>query len=247
MMQNNAKRSHYPQKVLLAVFIFGLVILSTKIVLSQFNTISLSLTENTETAELASMVAPELFNETAIKTGKAADPALILYRNDISKADVLWFYTHITGNETITRIILDHASKNNIPPSLAFSLAWEESRYQIKAVNKNASSIDRGLFQLNNKAFPKLTEKDFFNPETNARNGLNHLRYCIDLSGNEIAALAMYNAGTTKVRNNNTPKRTLDYVSRILNYKDGLETLFMQQVASRYTLGKDTSVRLAKK
>ena len=127
------------------------------------------------------------------------------------------------------------------------SLAWEESRYQIKAVNKNASSIDRGLFQLNNKAFPKLTEKDFFNPETNARNGLNHLRYCIDLSGNEIAALAMYNAGTTKVRNNNTPKRTLDYVSRILNYKDGLETLFMQQVASRYTLGKDTSVRLAKK
>lgn len=247
MMQNNAKRSLYPQKILLAVFIFGLVILAAKIMYSQFDAIAISLSDASSDAELASMVAPELFNETAIKTGKAVDPALALYRSEISKADVLWFYNHITGNETITRIILDHANKNNISPSLAFALAWEESRYQVKAVNKNANSVDRGLFQLNNMAFPKLTEKDFYNPEINARNGLTHLRYCIDLSGNEVAALAMYNAGTTKVRNDKTPKRTLDYVSRILNYKEGLEKLFVQQVAIRYAVGKDNSVQLAKK
>jgi soluble lytic murein transglycosylase-like protein len=161
----------------------------------------------------------------------------------VSKKDVIWFYAHITGDEAITKIILEHASRNNIPAALAFALSREESRYQPRAVNKNANSIDRGLFQLNNKAFPNLTERDFFNPATNAKNGLAHLSYCIDLSGNEIAALAMYNAGTTKVRNNNTPKRTLDYVSRILSYREGLERLFNQEVASNYLVDPDEKVR----
>lgn len=76
----------------------------------------------------------------------------------MSRADVLWFYNHIIGNEAITKTILENANKNNISPALAFALAWEESRYQTRAVNKNSSSIDRGLFQLNNKAFPALGE-----------------------------------------------------------------------------------------
>lgn len=246
MMQNNAKQRIYTQKIALAIFIFGMIILVTKVIYTQFSTISLSFSEFTEEEELAS-IAPEFFNESIIKKEKTIDKGLSLYRNEISQTDVLWFYSHIAGSETIAKIILDNAEKNNIALSLAFALAWEESRYQIKAVNKNANSIDRGLFQLNNKAFPKLTEKDFFNPETNARNGLTHLRYCIDLSGNEIAALAMYNAGTTKVRNDNTPKRTLDYVSRILSYQEGLEKLFSQQVAARYTLSVNNKVQLAKK
>ena len=247
MVQKNAKTSVYPKKILLAVFIFGLVILTGKIIYSQFSSMSLSFLEAESDSDLASIIAPEYFHQKAIESGRKADPGLALYRSTISKADVLWFYSHITGDENITRIILDNADKNNIAPPLAFALAWEESRYQTRAVNKNASSIDRGLFQLNNKAFPKLTEKDFFNPETNAKNGLTHLSYCIDLSGNEIAALAMYNAGTTKVRNDKTPKRTLDYVSRILSYRTGLEKLFDQQVASRYAIDQDDTVTVIRR
>ena len=37
--------------------------------------------------------------------------------------------------------------------------------------------------------------------------------------GNEIAALAMYNAGANKVRKNSTPQITLDYISKIQNCK----------------------------
>jgi len=233
-----ANKYSYPKKILLAVFIFALVLLAGKIIFTQFDSISMSFSDFGEGIDKASVVAPEFFHQQAIETGKKQEPGLVLYRSEASRADVLWFYTHITGNEEITRIILDGASKNNIAPSLAFALAWEESRYQPRAVNKNATSVDRGLFQLNNKAFPKLNEKDFFNPTTNALHGLAHLSYCIDLSGNEIAALAMYNAGTTRVTNNNTPKRTLDYVSRILNYREGLEKLFTQQVASRYQIDK---------
>ena len=53
----------------------------------------------------------------------------------------------------------------------------------------------------------------------------------------------MYNAGTTKVRNNNTPKQTLDYASRILNYRQELERLFAHQVAARFIIENDGSVR----
>ncbi len=241
MVQTNAKNV-YPKKILLALFIFGLVILTGKIIYSQFDSISFSFLQAGSEEDLASVVSPEFFHQQAMTKPDGTEPALALYRADVSRADVLWFYNHITKNEAITKIILDNANKNNISPALAFALAWEESRYQPRAVNKNASSTDRGLFQLNNKAFPALVEKDFFNPETNAHFGLSHLSYCIDLSGNEVAALAMYNAGTTKVRNDKTPKRTLDYVSRILSYKQGLDRLFTQQVASRYTIDVDDKV-----
>jgi len=247
MIQNKAGRFIYPKKILLSVFIFGVVILVGKIIFSQFDSISLSFLESSSQADLASIVAPEFFHKKAMETGIETDTALELYRSDVSKADVLWFYSHITGNDAIAKVILDNASKNNIAPPLAFALAWEESHYQPKAVNKNATSTDRGLYQLNNKAFPKLTEKEFFNPETSAHYGLSHLSYCIDLSGNQVAALAMYNAGTTKVANDKTPKRTLDYVSRILNYKDGLEKLFAQQIASRYTIDEEGLVTPAKR
>ena len=243
MVYPNASKSVYPKKIVLAVFIFGLVILAGKVIYTQFDSLSASVGTIDDDAELASLVSPERFHETAMKVGRVKDKSLALYRSEVSKKDVVWFYAHITGDEAITKIILEHASRNNIPAALAFALSWEESRYQPHAVNKNASSIDRGLFQLNNKAFPNLTERDFFNPSTNAKNGLAHLSYCIDLSGNEIAALAMYNAGTTKVRNNNTPKRTLDYVSRILSYREGLERLFNQEVASNYLVDPDEKVR----
>lgn len=245
MIQTRGK-SVYPKKILLSVFIFGLVVLTGKIIYSQFASMSLSFSESSSDTELASLVEPELFHQKAMETGALTDPGLTLYRADVSKADVLWFYSHITGNEGISRIILENASRNNVSPALAFALAWEESHYQPKAVNRNAGSIDRGLYQLNNKAFPQLNEKDFYNPEVSAQSGLSHLSYCLDLSGNEVAALAMYNAGTTKVSSDKTPKRTLDYVSRILNYENGIEKLFAQQVASRYAIDADGKVSLKK-
>lgn len=242
MMQSNAKRSQYPKKIVLAVFIFALVVLAGKIIYSQFDSLSASFLDTDVETDLASIIAPEFFHQKAMETGKQSEPGLALYRSNVSRADVIWFYTHITGDETITKAILENADKNDIAPPLAFALAWEESHYRPRAVNKNAGSIDRGLFQLNDKSFPGLTERDFFNPETSAKNGLAHLGYCIDLSGNEVTALAMYNAGTTKVRNDKTPKRTLDYISRIMSYKEGLEKLFNQQIASRYEIDETDQV-----
>ncbi len=237
MVQNSSVKSLYPVKIMLSVFITALVVLAGKAIYTQFDSMAVSFSSIDTDVELAS-IEPEFFRQKAMEKSTATDTGLALYRAEESRADVIWFYSHITNNEAVTKVILENADKNNIPLSLAFALSWEESRYQVRAVNKNASSVDRGLFQLNSKAFPKLTEKEFFNPELNAHYGLTHLSYCLDLSGNEVAALAMYNAGTTKVRNNNTPQRTLDYVSRIQSYRNGLERLFLQQVSIRYEIDK---------
>lgn len=155
------------------------------------------------------------------------DEGLKFYRNPEFKDSVKWFYNQITGNEYITDAILLYADKNKIPLSLAFSLAYSESSYNPRAINKNTNaSIDRGLFQLNNNSFPDLIEEEYFDPYISAKYGLAHLRFCLDTAGNEVAALAMYNAGTRRVKNGETPQVTLNYVSKIMDYKDGLDDLF---------------------
>lgn len=159
------------------------------------------------------------------------DKGLALYRSPKTRPAVEWFYTNVAGTREVALAILENADKNDIPVSLAFSLAYVESKYKPTAVNKNSNyTIDRGLFQLNSASFPKLTESDFFDPNTSARYGMQHLRFCMDVAGNEVTALAMYNAGTTRVKNNNTPQHTLNYVGKIENYRGRLEGMFTTEV-----------------
>lgn len=174
---------------------------------------------------------------------KRLDEGLALYRQPYSKAAVEWFYIHLTEDRDVALAIMKEADKNDISLSLAFALAHTESEFKPRAVNTNKNgSIDRGLFQLNNKSFPNLKEEDFFNPEVSAKYGMSHLRYCLDAAGNEIAALAMYNAGTGKVRNNATPQITLNYVSKIDSYRKGIDLLFATDVLSFYETSPDTRV-----
>ena len=170
-----------------------------------------------------------------IKKNTGVDKGLELYRNPATRASVEWFYLRVTGRRDVTMAILEAANRENIPFPLAFALAYTESRFNKKAVNSNVNgSIDRGLFQLNNRTFPKLAESDFFAPETSARYGMSHLRFCMNVAGNDLTALAMYNAGVSRVRNDTTPKTTLNYVNKIVSYKNNLETAFAEEVLSYY-------------
>jgi hypothetical protein len=156
------------------------------------------------------------------------DHLLELYRNLQSQRGVFDFFTEICDSAEIAEVILYNASLFDIPPALAVALAWEESQLNPNAVNsKNRNeSIDRGLFQLNDRSFPRLEVQAFFSPETNAWYAMNHLRFCLDTGGTEVAALAMYNAGASRVRSAGTPKTTLDYISRILENRWEIENRF---------------------
>ena len=188
--------------------------------------------ENEVIADFNNLIEEAGFSAARIKTG---DNGLSLYRQPNSRTAVEWFYLHVTGNRETAMAILEEAEKNDIPLSLAFALAYTESHYNVNAVNKNRnSSIDRGLFQLNNRSFPQLKEEDFFNPAISAKYGMSHLRFCMNVAGNEVAALAMYNAGTSKVRADSTPQVTLNYVGKIMAYQDKLDRLFADEVLSYY-------------
>lgn len=200
-----------------------------------------------DTIEIPSFVA--YLDENAFLKRAGEDKGLMLYRELETRAAVEWFYVHVAGNQDVAMAILEAAEKNDIPLSLAFALAHTESHYNVNAVNRNTNnSIDRGLFQLNSASFPGLSEAEFFDPQISAKYGMAHLRFCLNTAGNVVPALAMYNAGTTKVRSNKTPQSTLNYVGKIMVYQETLDKLFEEEVVSYFDLGvmSGSSVAMAK-
>jgi len=197
-------------------------------------TVVTQLTEESE--EERSAAFQDRFAEVSLsKMTQTSDDGLTLYRQTLSKTSVEWFYTQITGNHDVAMAILTEAEKNEIPLSLAFALAHTESNYNSNAINKNTNAtVDRGLFQLNSNSFPALTEADFFDPFVSSKYGMSHLKHCLNTAGNEVSALAMYNAGTGRVRSNKTPQSTLNYVGKIMTYQKMLDQLFNEQVVAYY-------------
>ena len=217
---------------------------------SSLPVIAVSFTEEAPKKEVPFFVedVTDFFGIEVVDFGKQLDVGLELYRALPTRTAVEWFYTNVTGDMDVALAILREADKNNIPLSLAFSLAYTESRYKPRALNKNTNaSIDRGVFQLNNKSFPALVEADFYDPYVSAKYGLSHLRFCLDTAGNEVSALAMYNAGTNRVRNNGTPQTTLNYISKIQTYRQGLDNLFESEVVAAYTRTGDSAIAMLTK
>jgi hypothetical protein len=201
---------------------------------------------NTQEPEIPAVVyeyKEEIGNFLLSETEVIHDPVLDYFRNPEYSEWVIDFFSNICSNRDIVFAILENSEKFNVPPSLAFSVSWEESRLNPNAINRHNKdgSIDRGLFQLNNRSFPNLETASFFDIKINSHYGLGHLRYCLDTGGSEIPALAMYNAGTGRVRNSGAPEVTLNYVSRILSNKSKIESQFHSLLIKEeeYRLAKD--------
>jgi hypothetical protein len=162
-----------------------------------------------------------------------SDVVTDFYLDSSSREAVTAFFARICGSPEVADFILKEAVQLAIPPSLAFAVSWEESRFDASAVNPSNrdGSVDRGLFQLNSSSFPKLGEADFFNPQLNAQYGMSHLRMCLDTGGSEIAALAIYNAGSGRVNTGGTPRQTLDYVARVLSTRSKIDRVFLEEMS----------------
>jgi hypothetical protein len=197
--------------------------------------------------ELARTVEP-FFDEAAEPEEIAEDhPIERYYLNPETRAFALDFFAGVCGSPETAGIILSNAAAFKISPALAFALCWEESRFTPGAINRNNrnDSVDRGLFQLNDKSFPNLEINDFYNPATNAYYGMGHLRWCLDTGGTEITALAMYNAGTNRVQSLGAPRKTLDYIYRVLEYRKRIEAAFYTEVAAMPREQEETGETLA--
>jgi hypothetical protein len=165
--------------------------------------------------------------------GTEEDKKTILeyYRDPLVRSKVTDYFAALCESREVASVILTNAETLDIPAALVFALCWEESRFKPWAVNRSNrdGSVDRGLFQLNSRSFPALTEKDFYNPGVNAWYGTRHLRWCLDSGGSVISALAMYNAGSGRVRSLGAPKNTLDYIHRILERQEAIDAQFRRE------------------
>jgi soluble lytic murein transglycosylase-like protein len=180
---------------------------------------------------MSELESPEF--KKAVQSRAQSDHITEYYMDPRTRPAVLEFFAAITSSSEISEIILDAATDRKLPPALVFALVHEESRFNPRAINRNSQTVDRGLFQLNSASFPKLGVEDFYDPRTNARYGTAHLAYCLEQGGNEVAALAVYNAGYGRVTKTGTPRSTLDYIHRALNYRSNLEALFEAQVVAK--------------
>ncbi len=172
--------------------------------------------------------------ESSVKNLPRTDHVSAYYADPDKRPSVLSFFADLTGNYDVADAILEESTDQGVAPALAFALAFEESGFDPGAYNKNSSSVDRGIFQLNSTSFPGLKVEQFYDIRTNVRFGINHLAFCIKQGGNEVAALAVYNAGLGRVTTGGTPRRTLDYIYRIIGYRDRLEALFEALVVARH-------------
>ena len=165
---------------------------------------------------------------------ESEQPMLALYREDVTHQAVVDFFVELTGSEEIALPILYHANRESLSLSLVFALSWVESRYSPVAINRNATSVDRGLFQLNSRTFRNLSEDDFFHPDVNARHGTEYLTWCMDHTTSDMQAVACYNAGLTRVRAGRTPQSTLIYVDRIREFRSLIERRFRAYILREF-------------
>ena len=145
------------------------------------------------------------------------DAVLNLYRNDSLRPLLIEYYTRLTDNRTVALAILDVCDELNIPPSLGFALAWNESKFNPLAVNVNMTSVDRGLFQLNSRTFTRLNRAAVFDPRKNAFHGLAYFKKACSVLGSIEKGLGYYNSGIGMLTDRPLPRSTLSYVKRILN------------------------------
>ncbi len=158
-------------------------------------------------------------------------------RNPVTRSSVLSFFEERIGDSEVANALLDAADHYDVDPALVVAVSWQESRFvaTVQGVNYN-KTLDRGLMQLNSATFSFLDEEDFFNPHLNAKYGVSYLRESLDRSGNEVAALAMYNAGPGRVKTLGAPRTTLDYINNVLSYRDALVSGYFSTVDSESSL-----------
>jgi hypothetical protein len=191
---------------------------------------------NIETVKAAEIII-EIDDDLGIFLSSPAEEKVDIIKKTFREEDyadwVIAFFTEMCSNREIACAILENADIYDVSPALAFALSWEESRFNPRAINSRNSdeSIDRGLFQLNSRSFPNMEVNMFFDVMQNTRCGISHLKHCLNLGGNEIAALAIYNAGIGRVRNSGAPRVTLDYIYRILENKRKIEKRFSERLA----------------
>ncbi len=158
-------------------------------------------------------------------TDQSGSGLMTPFRDVSTRASVVAFLEERIGDAVVTEALVAAADRHHVDPALIVAVSWQESRFRSDAAGRNT----RGLMQLNSSTFTFLSEEDFYNPYLNADYGASYLRQTLDLSGNTVAALAMYNAGPGRVGSTGAPRMTLDYIDHVFAYRNDLVRGFYEE------------------
>jgi hypothetical protein len=126
-----------------------------------------------------------------------------------------------TANTNVQNLLETYSNKFGVNPALVKALAYQESRFNQNAVSKKGAL---GVMQLMPDTAKQLGV-DPNNLEGNISGGVRLLASLLKkYAGNEMKALAAYNAGEPAVdKYGGVPPfpETMDYVSKIMQYKLG--------------------------
>ena len=155
------------------------------------------------------------------KTDNELVSSEVLYSQAL-KADVerRFYLDLVHGNRRVLEAIYTYSGDLN--KDFVFALLLQESEGDPAAHNDNLNkagiivSTDYGLFQLNSKSYPNLTEEQLLQIETNVKYGIGHIRGELKYwNGNVRKALWTYNAGQNGILDG-VPKRTIAYATEII-------------------------------
>ncbi len=138
------------------------------------------------------------------------------------------FYVELIGDSRIVEAVYTKAKEIN--KDILFAQILKESRGDPLAFSENKDeetgeviSIDRGVFQLNSRSYPTLTEEEFYNIEINVAYGISHLRSELEYwRGNIQKALWTYNAGRAGIKDG-VPESTIRYAKDIIANAKAIE------------------------
>jgi soluble lytic murein transglycosylase len=126
--------------------------------------------------------------------------ALLIFRGDVE--DTIRSVTLPLKHEDVIR---QQAQEKDVPADLIAAVIYAESRFR----DQTSSAGARGLMQITPQTAQIIEDKsggstftlqDLSNPDLNIRYGTFYLKYLLDrFDGNEVAAIAAYNAGETVV------------------------------------------------
>ncbi len=150
------------------------------------------------------------------------------------------FFNRYTHNSEISETIIQEALYYEMPVNLAFALCWRESVFNPKAYNRNKNgSIDRGLFQLNNKSRSNWKIIDFYDIKKNCHEGIQFWsEHCMTKADTIEISFVAYNMGpySDGVKRGYVPEHREDYINEILSYEDKLNVEFNKFVRGENVL-----------
>lgn len=132
------------------------------------------------------------------------------------------------GIETLLLIFASETLANHLPPKLIDAVCYTESHYDVKAINPDdgrSSSLGVCQCKLSTAYFMGFrgTEAQLMDPRINAHYTARYLRYQLSrYSGDVRLAVAAYNSGTARVKEDGTVKNQ-GYVNKVFKSWGGLQ------------------------